>query len=337
MPELDDQREEPQQPRPQDSETSRRRAYFTRRNAAIFGGVLAVVIVFFILLGIITYRYGVFDPYVKEQFTAKMADIGIVFDAEVFRVTVAPLELELKNATFRNKVTGELLFSVRDAHLGMTVQDLYAWQLSRDITVNTTDINGAEIWIKFDENGRSNYADLTLVEGPPGRVNFKYDSVNFALRDSIVHVGDVQHNISGDAKNVIFLMQPTNAETEDLRRYSFDLTATDSRFVYDESPLEDIDVRATGVADRNGADVTEFRITTPIGETVMNGRVEDWKAFRYQMNVESTVDLTQASNTFPLGATLRGVGNFKGIVSGEGSTYRVEGAANADSFAADGV
>src|SRR6185369_5789385 len=55
------------------------------------------------------------------------------------------------------------------------------------------------------------------------------------------------------------------------------------------------------------------------------------------MNVESTVDLTQASNTFPLGATLRGVGNFKGVVSGEGSTYKVEGAANADSFAADGV
>src|SRR6185369_9262485 len=55
------------------------------------------------------------------------------------------------------------------------------------------------------------------------------------------------------------------------------------------------------------------------------------------MKVESTVDLTQASNTFPLGATLRGVGNFKGVVSGEGETYRVDGSANADSFAADGV
>lgn len=336
MPEIDDQREEPES-RPANETPQQRRRYFTRRNAAISGGVLAVVIIIFVILGLVSYRYGVFDPYVKDQFTAKMADIGIVFDAEVFRVTLAPLELELKNAKFKNKVTGELLFSVRDARLAMSVQDLYSWQLSRDITVDSTDINGAEIWVTFDENGRSNYDDLTLVEGQPGRVNFKYDSVNFSLRDSIIHFRDASHSISGDAKNVIFLMQPTNAATEDPRRYNFDLTAADSRFVYDQSPLEQIDIRATGVADRNGADVTEFRITTPIGETAMNGRVEDWKALRYRMNVESTVDLTQASNTFPLGATLRGVGNFKGIVSGEGSTYRVEGAANADSFAADGV
>jgi hypothetical protein len=154
--------------------------------------------------------------------------------------------------------------------------------------------------------------------------------VNFSLRDSIVHFGDTAHNISGDAKNVMFLLQPANAATEDPRRYSFDITATDSRFLYDQSPLEKIDVRAKGVADHNGADVSELKITTPIGETAMNGRIEDWKAFRYQMNVESAVDLTQASNTFPLGATLRGVGNFKGVVSGEGSKYHIEGNANAD-------
>jgi translocation and assembly module TamB len=339
MPETDEPREE-QENRPDEEATddsARTRRFFNGRNAAFAAGILALVIVFFIIISIISYRYGVFDPYVKQQFTAKMADIGIVFDAEVFRVTVAPLELELKNATFRNKVTGELLFSIRDAHIGLTVQDLYAWQLSRDITVDSTEINGAEIWVKFDENGRSNYDDLTLVEEKPGRVNFKYDSVNFVLRDSVVHFGDVQHNISGDARNVAFLLQPAESVTSDLRRYSFDITATDSRFVYDQSPLEKIDIRITGIADRNGADVTELRITTPIGETAMKGRVDDWKALRYRMNVESTVDLTQASNTFPLGATLRGVGNFKGVVSGEGDSYRVEGSANADSFAADGV
>ena len=339
MPENNEPREE-QDIRPDEEErvvTKDDRRRITSRHVMFAGAILAIVIVFFVIIGVVSYRYGVFDPYVKEQFTAKMADIGIVFDAEVFRVTVSPLELELKNATFKNKVTGELLFSVRDAHLGMTVQDLYSWQLSRDITLDSTDINGAEIWIKFDENGRSNYADLTLVEQQPGRVNFKYDSVNFALRDSIVHFGDVAHNISGDAKNVVFLLQPASSPTEGPQRYSFDITATDSRFAYDQSPLEKIDIRATGVADHNGADIAELKITTPIGETTMNGRVEDWKVLRYRMNVESTVDLTQASNTFPLGATLRGVGNFKGVVSGEGSTYRVEGNANADSFQADGV
>src|SRR4029079_12323814 len=220
MPENNNTREE-KEIRPDEEErsvTKRDRRRITSRHVTFAGAILAIAIVLFVIIGVVSYRYGVFDPYVKEQFTAKMADIGIVFDAEVFRTTISPLELELHNATFKNKVTGELLFSVRDAHIGLTIQDLYAWQLNRNITVDSTDINGAEIWIKFDENGRSNYADLTLVERQPGRVNFKYDSVNFALRDSIVHVGDAAHNISREARNVVFLLQPANAATEDPRR-----------------------------------------------------------------------------------------------------------------------
>ena len=339
MPEENEQREVRESDRPIEENTLpiRRRRAFTRRNALIAGGIAAILVVVLILLFTVTYRYGVFDPYVKEQFTAKMADIGIVFDADVFRVTINPLELELQNATFKNKVTGETLFTVRNAHLKMTVQDLYSWQLSRDVSVDSTEINGAEIWINFDKNGRSNYADLNLVEKEGGRVNFKYDSVDFALRDSVVHVGDLSRKISGDARNFAFLLSPAEAPAQDAHRFNFDITATDSRFVYDDSPLEKIDIHVHGIADAAGADITELKITTPIGESTMNGRIDDWKALRYNLNVESTVDLTQTSNTFSLGTTLRGVGSFKGVISGEGETYRVEGAANSDSLAADGV
>src|SRR3954447_3278690 len=106
MPEIVEQREDPQENRPAENgpdRPRRARRYVTGRNASIAGGLLAVVVVFFILLAIVTYRYGVFDPYIKEQFTAKMADIGIVFDAEVFRVTVAPLELELRTQRSRTR------------------------------------------------------------------------------------------------------------------------------------------------------------------------------------------------------------------------------------------
>src|SRR6478672_10842832 len=116
MPENNEPREE-QDIRPDEEErsvTKRDRRRITSRHVTFAGAILAIAIILFVLIGVVSYRYGVFDPYVKEQFTAKMADIGIVFDAEVFRVTVSPLELELKNATFKNKVTGEVLFTVRD-------------------------------------------------------------------------------------------------------------------------------------------------------------------------------------------------------------------------------
>src|SRR5688572_10837084 len=154
----DEEVEEIREPEPdgeqgEESSPGASRRIFTRRNSLIAVGLTAILAVLLGLLSVVSYRYGVFDPYIKAQFVAKMADIGMDFDADVFRVTINPLELELKNATFTDRVTGEKLFFIRDARLKMSVEDLYAWQLSRDIEIDKTEINGAEVWVKFDENG----------------------------------------------------------------------------------------------------------------------------------------------------------------------------------------
>jgi translocation and assembly module TamB len=329
---------------PEESSPVRRRRYFTRRNSLITVGILAIIAVILSVFTVVLYRYGVFDNYVKAQFVAKMADIGIVFDADVFRLTVSPLELELKNATFSDKVSGEKLFFVRDAHLGLTVDNLYAWQLSRDISIRTTDISGAEVWVRFDENGDSNFKNLKLVEDEAGsRVNFKYDSVTFSLSDSLIHFGDVTHKIKADAKNVTFLLSPEIADVpnptlpEQVRRFKFNFSSTDSTFIYDEHPVEPVDIRAEGVADRNGAQIGLFKLSTPIAESTMSGTLTDWAALKYDLNVESSVDLTQTSNILPLGTSLKGVGNFKGKVTGEGEKYRVEGVIDSEALTAGGV
>ena len=343
MPEEQNEQREELENRPPEEDiedvTPQRRRYFTRRNALITAGLAAILIVLLAVLSVVFYRYGVFDSYIRAQFVAKMAEIGIVFDADVFRLTINPLELELKNATFNDRVSGEKLFFIRDARIGLTVDNLYAWQLSRDVIVNSTDIYGAEVWVRFDEEGRSNYANLTLVEDERGQaVNFKYDSVRFAVRDSVVHFGDVSRKISADANNVQFFLEPENFDVPDeQKRYKIDFTSTDSTFIYGEHPLEDVDVRARGIADRTGAEITELKIETPIGVSTLSGTLADWASPRYSLNIESTVDLTQTSNIFPIGASLRGIGNFKGTVTGQGENYRIDGRADSEALTAEGV
>jgi len=324
---------------PQEPEKVIKRRYFNRRNTIIAGGLLAVVLVLAAIVGIVTYRYGVHDNYIKAQFVAKMDNMGMAFEADVFRLTVNPLELELKNARFKDKLTGETLFFIRDAHLEMTVKDLYAWQLSRDISIDTTEISGAEVWVKFDENGRSNFANLHFVENEPGtRVNFTYKSVDFKLSDSVVHFGDLSRSISGNAKNVSFLLSPVDRGVPDeQKRYNFDLTSTDSNFVYNESTIDDIDIRLAGIADNFGATITTFDLKTPIGESTMTGTLKDWAAPTYDLDIQSAVDLTQASSILPIGTSLVGVGNFKGKVTGQGENYTIVGEADAANLRAEGV
>ncbi len=335
MPE--ERNENPERKKP--AEQRRVRRFLARRNILILGGLIAIFFVLLALVSVVTYRYGVYDNYVKDQFVAKMADIGIVFSADVFRLTINPLELELKNATFNDKVSGEKLFFIRDAHLELTVQDLYAWQLSRDISIDRTEINGAEAWVKFDAEGRSNFANLKLVENEPGtRVNFKYDSIDFSLKDSIVHFGDLSRKISGNARNVMFLLSPVNRDVPDeQKRYRFELASTNSNFIYDESEVENIEIRAAGIADDHGAEVTRFDLKTPIGESTMTGTLVDWAAPKYELDIQSTVDLTQASGIFMGGTSLVGVGNFRGKVTGEGESYKIVGEADAASLRAGGV
>ncbi|MBA2493239.1 MAG: translocation/assembly module TamB domain-containing protein [Acidobacteria bacterium] len=319
-------------------ETSPRR-FFTRRNGIIALGIVALLAVGLALFVMVSYRYGVFDNYIKEQFVVKMADIGVVFDADVFRVTVSPLQLELKNATFSDKVTGEKLFFIKEAKLGLTVKDLYAWQLSRDISIDTTDINGAEVWVKFDENGNSNFSNLKLIEDEEGsRVNFNYSSVKFSLKNGLVHFGDVQRKISADARNVQLFLEPTDYNVpEEERRYKFDFTSTDSNFVYDENVVEPVDIRASGIASDKGAEISALKLTSPIGESTLSGTITDWESLKYNLKIESTVDLTQTSNILPLGTALRGAANFSGTVTGEGDIYRIEGEIQSDALAADNI
>lgn len=321
------------------SETVQHKGFITRRRVGFSLGFLALILLFVSVTTVVLYRTGYFDNYIKAQFVAKMNEIGIVFSADVFRVGVAPLRLELKNATFNDKVSGEKLFFIRDADLNLTVTNLYAWQLSRDISVDATNINGVEVFVKFDENGKSNFSNLNLVQDQAGsRVNFKYSSAKFAVKDGIVHFGDAQHKISGDAKNILFFLEPVDASVPDeQKRYNFNLTSTDSNFVYDESTVEQIDIRAKGIVDNYGAEVAEFKLTSPIGESTLSGKLTDWERLIYDFNIDSTVDLTQTSSIFPLGTAIRGVGNFSGHVTGEGERYKIEGDIKSDALAADNI
>src|SRR6185295_2225956 len=64
---------------------------------------------------------------------------------------------------------------------------------------------------------------------------------------------------------------------------------------------------------------------------------DDWRALRYTMNVTSSVDLTQLSDTLQTGTTLRGAGNFSGTITGEGDRFKLNGQMQSDALAADNL
>jgi len=71
----------------------RRRRVFTRRNLLFFIAGLSLATIVFVLFSVVTYKYGVYDNYIKAQLVDRFSAMGMVFDADVFRVNIDPLDV----------------------------------------------------------------------------------------------------------------------------------------------------------------------------------------------------------------------------------------------------
>src|SRR5438067_12764981 len=113
--------------------------------------------------------------------------------------------------------------------------------------------------------------------------------------------------------------------------------STNSTFVYDGRPVNNIDIDARGRINQTRAEIQDITLRLPIAEAHLQRVMDDWRALKYNLSVTSDVALTQASDILQAGMTLRGAGNFVGTVTGEGERYQIDGSIKSDALAADGV
>ena len=330
---------QPDHPPEKNPTLSRRWRYFSRRHAIIAGLILGVGAVALILLIFLGYRLGFVDRYVVGQIKGTFANYGIRAEIREFHATFPPNTVEMTGLELFDAETGEKLGKIDKLLATVRVEDLYALNLTRNINLKDLKIEGFELWVTFDAEGRSNFRNIHIPPPEPNkRILFAYSTAHIEVKNGVVHYGDARHEISGEARNLQATIQPDdpNAPVESWMN-TITLSSTNSTFTYDGRPVNNIDVQARARANQTRAEIQELVLKSPVGEARLQGTMDDWRALRYQMNVTSSVDLTQISETFQTSTSLRGVGNFAGTVTGEGDKFKVEGGIKSDALAADGV
>jgi translocation and assembly module TamB len=308
---------------------------FPLRSIAIFAGGIVVVAVLALL---ILFRSGVMDGIVEARFRNTLDEMGLDFRAGSFRLSILPTEIEFRDAEFRDKLTGEKLIFIREGRIGMTIVEALSMRLSRDVSVDLIELAGAEAWIRFDGDGRSNFANLRLPEpDPDSRLSFRFTSAKVNVSDSIVYFNDEARRISVNGREIFLLAEPLEGGGDELPNHKITLRSKNSTFSYDGRELKDVGLLAEAVVNKDGAEVGLVELTTPAGSTTMSGVIRDWERLSYEFNVASTVNLAQANEILVTGTTLGGVGNFTGKLSGEGERYRIDGEIVSESLFAAGV
>src|SRR4029079_1139339 len=200
-------------------------------------------------------------------------------------------------------------------------------------------VEGLEVWVTFDAQGRSNFRNIHI---PPPETNrrilFAYTAANIEVKSGVIHYGDARHEISGEARNLQAVILPKDPNVPpETGLHPVTLSVSDSTFTYDGRPINNIDVNAQLRVNETRAEIQELVLRSPVAEAHLSGIMDDWRALSYQLNITSSVDLTQLSDVLQSGTTLRGTGNFAGVVTGLGDQYKVEGTIKSDALAADGV
>src|SRR5215216_2844523 len=310
---------------------------FTRRHALLAVIIVGVGALALILLGLFLFRLGFVDRYVAGQIKNTFANYGIRAEMREFHASFPPNAVEMSGVDLYDAQTGEKLGKIDRLVATVKVEDLYALNLRRNINLRDLKMQGLELWFTFDDQGRSNFRNIHIPPPEPNRrILFAYSTATIEIEKGVVHYGDVRHDISGEARNLQVTLQPDYPSVPAGTRMTT-ANLSISTFTYDERPINNIDIQARGRFNQEKAEFHELVLKSPVAEARLDGVMDDWRALHYQMNVTSTVDLTQLSDTLQSGTALRGAGNFSGTVTGEGDQFKFNGEIKSDALAADGV
>ena len=329
----------PERPEPPKPSMRKRWRYFTRRHAILAGFIIGIAVFAVLLLAFFLYRFGFVDSYIAGQIKQTFANYGIRAEIREFHADLPPNTVEMNGVELYDSQTGAQLGKIDRLLATIRIEDLYALSLRRNINLRDLKVEGFEAWVTFDEQGRSNFRNIHVP--PPEsnkRILFAYSTANIEVKSGIVHYGDERHEISGEARNLQATIQPDdqNAPASSwINRVTF--SASNSTFTYDGRTISDIDLQARGRVNQTRVEIEELLVKSPVAEARLQGTMDDWRALRYQMNVTSSVDLTQLSETLKTDTTLRGAGNFAGTITGEGDQFKVTGEIKSDALAADGL
>ena len=313
--------------------------YLNARNAAIGIGAVAVLLLVFILAAVFFYRSGRVDNIVKDQIIGTLDQYNIRAEVEGFETQLGARTAEFRNLVLYDKTTGAKLGSIRRLVATIRVEDLFALNLRRNVDLEDLTIEGLDVSVLFDEQGRTNFANIILPEADPNRrLLFSYSTAKINISDSIVRYNDERFDLAGEARNVRLALEPEDlSQPEESRMNRLALNLSNSTLSYQGRPVEPIDVELRGRLNQIRAEIDSLIVRSPVTESRLSGVLDDWRNLSYRLNLESVVDLQAAEEVLQTGTTVRGFGNLKGIITGDGTRYNVEANIASDSIAAEGV
>src|ERR1043166_6334289 len=254
----------------------RRRRFINRRNTIIATIGLVCAAIALVLVALLVYRLGYVDQYIAGQVKDTLSKYGVRAEIKNFHTSLSPQTVEMLGLELYDAQTGDKLGKIDRLLATVRIEDLYALNLRRNINLKDLQIEGLELWVNFDAQGNSNFRNIHVPPPEPNqRILFAYSTAHIDIKNSQIHYGDQLHSLSGEARNLSATIQPDDPNAPAASRMNVvTFTSTNSTFVYDGKPVNNIDIDARMRVNQTRAEIQDLTLKSPIAEAHLQGVID---------------------------------------------------------------
>lgn len=291
----------------------------------LLGGLALVVLLGLLGLGSWLYiRSENFNRRIAEQIQAKLLEYGL--RGEIGSFGLAPGSLikptaKLHDFKIYNRQTGQLIATIKTVTLEAEVREPYARRLSREIIIKTLGLDGVDFYYGIDAQGRTNLDGVHNVPPTQGRIQFDTSALLVAVTNGAVHYQDQVRALAADLTGLKANAQPL----AQINAIGATVGGGTGRISYEgrATALNNLDVAAR--ITENNAEIERLNVNADAAEVKVKGRVDDFAALRYGLDVEVQAKLTEAARVLLPGFSAEGSAALNARVEGTGANYRATG------------
>lgn len=295
-----------------------------RRFKFILNTLLGVLI-FAVLVAFSFYTYlrsESFNRLASEQITKALRDYGMRAEIGKTSISVFDEQAQLRDLKIYNSLTGQPIAFIKSVGVSVDVHDPYALKFSREISVTNIDLDGVEIFVNINSQGKSNFDGLHGKPTKSEAIKTDFSKLIASLDDSAVHFTDEGSKVSFDLDNLKIDAKPYRIHPVMLE---LNIESEGGRLVMDKRESKIKRTNITGRLDAAGIAVDKLKVETNLANLTGIGSVKDWTAIKYELDFTTEANLVNTSALFFPQVPFKGGATIKGKFSGIGKTYNITG------------
>ncbi|HKQ76220.1 MAG TPA: translocation/assembly module TamB domain-containing protein [Blastocatellia bacterium] len=309
--------------------------WYTRHKRLLWIGFgVFSLLILLLLVGLLYVRTGKLNRFISSQVVEALAEYGLRAEIGSFNITWGIQTAKIGEIKIYNQQTGQLIATIDQAEMEVQIREPFAVQLRREIIFKRLELTNLNLRIDVDERGRSNLQGLRQAPPQaPSRLGFDFSSLVAAIRGGEAQISDRSRKIEGNLGNLELNAQPLPG----IEKVKAQLATRGGRLRYEgrEISLDGLDLLVTGGA--TGAQIEQFALRSPVMQSSASGRIDDWKAPRYNFSLHTQVTLEEIERMFEPNAGLRGGATVDAKIEGVEKAYKIDVKLSSDDLVAYGA